>query len=1129
MTVFCCCGVPRPPKTATLSTSSPKNQTPNPSGVLPAVPPPARLPVAGPLTSNPVIAIPLSVDAHRDSSSKSGASLQLATSSVIVPIGPADLSDLVVEDSDDELPGRSTEPSKSTSTLQLVKENIRRHLSQDSLPKKKSRSAVGSSHEEIQRRAELKRLMHKRIQEELRIEQSHERAQSEVSSVLPPPKSSSLDYLPGGGPRDTLEFSVAQEEEEPHPDMTSLAIAKSGASVSPSAQATPLSDKENNHIRTNILQYPTISFSQKPIRERNSLPEMPASPVLAPRRSSNTIDTSSLGSWRLSYSATQLEDFLSFIDQDGSSKDAESFLKAAASSVGAPCSAQLLRRSKSETRSRSSPARTPGNATPCVLDQSSMGTWLRSQGLGSCSPSISLGRTSDRDGDPEISVEQAKMVMLKRCSSIPNHAGGDIGLQRPEIVHLHDMDIHQQLVTQTLNTPDESTANTESEHNTVRRYPVRQDSSDQTAAYDSETSQRQLNGQTGLLTNPSSTYPSAGHSAEPSAGASSSHLPSGVMGSNNLFAATPLRWLLSPNPFDESHSNTATGRNSLDNPIAQGTAIETGLVSPNAVSNAMNKRQSVPKLNMVERGFARFHLGHGAPSTLAKRFDKATDSKKLRAEPSKRSLLARLHLSLPRRVKLPPTTFDGQADDEQETAAPSTSLPAGSRRHKKSALSDVGPQSLGQRSELPFSDSDDSTVELWQRAVREEICRRHFATGKKRSNSLFSFSEFLPDDLPRKTLYPYPYPGARPGGLYQNSHTESISNKTPTEEPQSEAAPTESVSDAEAVRKSSLEIPGTELQKPRKFPEAWARFPSHNRAERNADLEDADEVTAEGSTSHTQPTQEVTQTAISEDISNRHRNGVIGHRHKNSMSSKLGKALKSGLNKLVHSRRSSEISCGGSRLDEARATMEYPELALQPNEAGYRELEALGREIRRLKQSASAEVDDGPRPWVFNPVGSDGRNLTSPGTLPRSRGRDSSAATDKFATPLSSPSLNDASFHSFPHSNSPESRRQSSIPLLSKAVLPEIKITDMSSVKSDTTLVLKTHQVRFSDENGQSQTDLAASGSSKYNTWSGPDDSQSTDETKDSDDSGHMFPQNNKRRSHPETSMSIQEIAAGRM
>lgn len=542
MTVFCCCGVPRPPKTTTPSTLSPKTQTPKPTAdAFPAPPPPARLPVAGPLTSNPVIAIPLSVDALRDSSSKSGASLQLATPSVIIPIGPADLSDLVVEDSDDDLPGRSTEPSKSTSTLQLVKENIRRHLSQDSLPKKKSRSAVESSEEERQRRAELKRLMHKRIQEELRIEQSHERSQSEVSSVLPPPRSPSLDYLPNGGPRDILEFSVAQEEEDAHPDMTTSTIAKSGVSVPPSGKAAPASDKENSQPRANSLQYPTLAHSQKPIRERNSLPEMPASPILAPQRYSNTIDTSSLGSWRLSYSATQLEDFLSFIDQDGSSKDAESFLKAAASRVGASRSAPLLRRSKSETRPRASPARTPGNATPCMLDQSPMGIWLRSQGLGSCSPSISLGRTSDRDGDPEVSVEQAKVVMLKRCSSIPNHAGGDIVLQCPEIVHLHDMDIHRQLVTQTLNTPQYSPANTESGQNTVRRYPVRQGSSEQTAAYGSETSQRQLNGQAGLITNPSSAYPSAGHSVDPSAGTSSSHLPSDAMGSNNLFAATPLR------------------------------------------------------------------------------------------------------------------------------------------------------------------------------------------------------------------------------------------------------------------------------------------------------------------------------------------------------------------------------------------------------------------------------------------------------------------------------------------------------------------------------------------------------------------------------------------------------------
>lgn len=562
-----------------------------------------------------------------------------------------------------------------------------------------------------------------------------------------------------------------------------------------------------------------------------------------------------------------------------------------------------------------------------------------------------------------------------------------------------------------------------------------------------------------------------------------------------------------------------------------GTDIQTGLVSPDTVSNTMSKRQSLPKMSMVERGFARFHLGHGAPSTMAKRFDKISDPKKLRAEPSKRSLLARLHLSLPRRVRSPPTTFDGQTDEEQETPGPSTPRPADPRRHKKSALSDVGPQSLRQGSEMPFSESDNSTVELWERAVREEIRRRHSAAGNKRSKSFFSFSELATDadNLPRKTYYPYSYPGARPGGQGQDSRTASISN-----EDQPNPAPSDDVSDTEAVRRSPVDRPRPESLKPRKFPEAWARFPSHNRAERNADAEQADEATSEGPASSEAPIQEATHTEISEERFDRHLDGAIGHRKKNSISSRFGKAFKSGLNKLVHSRRHSEISCGRSRLDDP---MEYPELALHPDEAGYRELEVLGREIRRLKQSASAEVDNGRRPWMLDPLdfddhfdefsGGSNRKLTTPGTLPTSRGRDSSAATDKYATPLTSPSLNDASFHSFPRSSSPASRRQS-IPLFNKAALPEIKITDMSSVKSDTTLVLKSHQVRFSDENGQGQTDSATSGSSKYNTWSGPNDSQGTDETEDSDDTKQVLRQNNKRRSQPENSMSIQEIAAGR-
>ncbi|KAK2071883.1 hypothetical protein P8C59_006271 [Phyllachora maydis] len=122
------------------------------------------------------------------------------------PVQQVQLGQLVVTDdfdSDDEV--EPVVPNKSNSTLQLVKTRIRRHISQETLGRGKGRSAVGSSEEEVARRAELKRLMHKRIQEELRSEESRD-----VSSHVSPTNrtvTSVIDPLPGGGPRDTLEFS----------------------------------------------------------------------------------------------------------------------------------------------------------------------------------------------------------------------------------------------------------------------------------------------------------------------------------------------------------------------------------------------------------------------------------------------------------------------------------------------------------------------------------------------------------------------------------------------------------------------------------------------------------------------------------------------------------------------------------------------------------------------------------------------------------------------------------------------------------------------------------------------------------------------------------------------------------
>ncbi|ROV91996.1 hypothetical protein VSDG_07636 [Cytospora chrysosperma] len=107
------------------------------------------------------------------------------------------LAELIVEDSDDDHdddPAHNSK-TKSTSTFQTVKSRIRRHLSQDSL------SRQNESEEQIARRAEVKRLLRKRIQEELRSE-------ADVPPSTPPRLVSGQGKLGVNGPRDTIEFAV---------------------------------------------------------------------------------------------------------------------------------------------------------------------------------------------------------------------------------------------------------------------------------------------------------------------------------------------------------------------------------------------------------------------------------------------------------------------------------------------------------------------------------------------------------------------------------------------------------------------------------------------------------------------------------------------------------------------------------------------------------------------------------------------------------------------------------------------------------------------------------------------------------------------------------------------------------
>lgn len=298
MAILCCCGKLR-------SRKRPQNED---DAGLPVPPPPAKLPA-------PVL--------HPSAISPGST---LARSSLTNPLPGAatdasvHLGELVVEESDDdnvdEDPAHDSR-NRSTSTLQAVKSRIRRHLSQDSLQRQ------SETEEQIAHRAEVKRLMRKRIQEEL---------QSEVDIV--PSRSSTPQRhgpgpatLPGNGPRDTIEFTV--DDSHKPKELTPINAAR--VVETDEVEGRPTSKLSSRRVSTacrsseNENRRPTSLVASEPdwmdadsrashiechvgIRERSSLPDMPNSPVLLPVRSSVFHDASSLASWRLSLSADKLAD-----------------------------------------------------------------------------------------------------------------------------------------------------------------------------------------------------------------------------------------------------------------------------------------------------------------------------------------------------------------------------------------------------------------------------------------------------------------------------------------------------------------------------------------------------------------------------------------------------------------------------------------------------------------------------------------------------------------------------------------------------------------------------------------------------------------------------------------------------
>lgn len=216
---------------------------------------------------------------------------------------------LEVDDSDSGDDERTNHKTSPPSTLGVLKTKLVRRLSHGSLPRRQSRQTIGDSREEIERRAELRRLRQRRIREELENEGDIETKSVEPGLVPCSTPVSSERHC--GGPRDYLEFSIC-EVDDLSSESSSTVAQELIALALPILAGTNASIRRRSSCPTTVIQSSEASalVVEKSPRKHGSLPEMPTSPELEPVYLSDTGASSSIASWRLSYSAGQLAEYL---------------------------------------------------------------------------------------------------------------------------------------------------------------------------------------------------------------------------------------------------------------------------------------------------------------------------------------------------------------------------------------------------------------------------------------------------------------------------------------------------------------------------------------------------------------------------------------------------------------------------------------------------------------------------------------------------------------------------------------------------------------------------------------------------------------------------------------------------
>ncbi|KAI0427854.1 hypothetical protein F5Y09DRAFT_350040 [Xylaria sp. FL1042] len=938
--------------------------------------------------------LPIQPPRARLSKSLSRSDTDMYLSSILASRGPSQLiipayhnivdpEAVDVEDSDDDSPERDVR-GPNAGTLGSFRTKLIRRLSHRADAKVGSRPFVGTSDEELARRAELKRLMHKRIQEELKSEEEDDN--DDDMRRLTPLKSPSISNcrepeLPGGGPRDTIEFSVSAVKDELESRKEASTVSKT-SSPGPSVINEPgaLCQHQNSCSR---LAEKSIDNSSQGCSLALDDPGMTIQPPLPSHLTPVHVlggsgrESPSTVSWRLSYSDLHIESYIeplvegrqlsrphSLELENSSSKLEDDVIQPHETDITASYSNTTTR---NETVGASQTMPYDQGAEPEISLEGSniltdsiettdgrfspLDVWLRSQDLHYAS--IFSSRSMELEHSSEWGIREKAECREKSENStdlsgykgqtadsssiLQEHVPGTWPIPLKRNTSNESMLSHQVLrrienstVTGVSHTEDQ-TQDISSRY-TSSRYTTRPNSQQGTSR-GSHPSMTELSGSRKNLQPLSVIHGSVG--------------PYYVMASDDNSDISSYRTALNKTPSSD-HAK-------LKQEASLFPAAET--LSINA-SETASFRQREEELKSIKKRFGIAPARRNPRTLVYSKFREEFEDPK-GSNDGRSSILSRLYLVFPKKSRASNSHIEMNSTDYR----------------KPQKLQSLGLNSKEDR-RLVFKKEPEISVEgratsLWQRAVMQE--EDHRARRLKAKCVTVSTPEV---NMVSSEVRSVPSNSYRPDTHKRDKTSKfQIESPFPIQTPNAmealgEAKPQNSVgihvgvlrewveqlhaedAQRQSRTESRISVPKRQSLRLRTPPSSWAKWPSHTRQERTALAGEKDKVSTQDFAVVVKPDLSGTIGGIQGQSTGRDLTAPP-----RNIPSQVGKALKNGWKKMIT--HTGSLGRASEHRSPTRSTrlshpfLEYPELKLLPTAEGYREVQALDQQIDTMKRRST--------------------------------------------------------------------------------------------------------------------------------------------------------------------------------